>query len=172
MFPLHLSIPTFTFNCSKSYMHVQNLMNSFWGIRISFGLVPKESPCIFSVKPKHASTISVIITCLNRSTSVYYAQKFTHIKTSYLNRRPSWCLLSSHTHTHTHTHTHDIISKDLICTRKSYIDRVFIKNDKFSALFCWDKIFNSLLVSCCVFCVAWRQGPLVCSFKYSLLDFY
>ena len=30
----------------KSYMHVQNLMNSLWDIRIFLGLVPKESPCI------------------------------------------------------------------------------------------------------------------------------
>ena len=29
-----------------SYMHVQNLMNSLWDIRIFLGLVPKESPCI------------------------------------------------------------------------------------------------------------------------------
>ena len=28
-------------------MHVQNLMNSFWDIRIFFGLIPKESPCIY-----------------------------------------------------------------------------------------------------------------------------
>ena len=27
-------------------MHVQNLMNSLWDIRIFLGLVPKESPCI------------------------------------------------------------------------------------------------------------------------------
>ena len=26
-------------------MHVQNLMNSLWDIRIFLGLVPKESPC-------------------------------------------------------------------------------------------------------------------------------
>jgi hypothetical protein len=29
-----------------SYMHVQNLMNSLWDIRIFLGLVPKESHCI------------------------------------------------------------------------------------------------------------------------------
>ena len=27
-------------------MHVQNLLNSLWDIRIFLGLVPKESPCI------------------------------------------------------------------------------------------------------------------------------
>ena len=31
-------------------MHVQNLMNSLWDIRISLGLVPKESPCILCNK--------------------------------------------------------------------------------------------------------------------------
>jgi len=29
-------------------MHVQNLMNSLWDIRIFLGLVPKESPCTFA----------------------------------------------------------------------------------------------------------------------------
>ena len=29
----------------QSYMHVQNLMNSLWDIRIFLCLVPKESPC-------------------------------------------------------------------------------------------------------------------------------
>ena len=28
-------------------MHVQNLMNSLWDIRIFLGLVPKESPCVY-----------------------------------------------------------------------------------------------------------------------------
>ena len=36
----------------SSYMHVQNLMNSLWDIRIFLGLVPKESPCI---KEPHVS---------------------------------------------------------------------------------------------------------------------
>ena len=31
-------------------MHVQNLMNSLWDIRIFLDLVPKESPCIFRKK--------------------------------------------------------------------------------------------------------------------------
>ena len=28
-------------------MHIQNLMNSLWDIRIFLGLVPRESPCIY-----------------------------------------------------------------------------------------------------------------------------
>ena len=32
-----------------SYMHVQNIMNSLWDIRIFLGLVPKESPCTSTV---------------------------------------------------------------------------------------------------------------------------
>ena len=31
-------------------MHVQNLMNSRWDIRIFSGLVPKESPCMWSLQ--------------------------------------------------------------------------------------------------------------------------
>ena len=33
-------------------MHVQNLMNSLWDIRIFLGLVPKESPCTFQKWPR------------------------------------------------------------------------------------------------------------------------
>ena len=32
-------------------MHVQNLMNSLWDIRIFLGLVPKESHCTISISP-------------------------------------------------------------------------------------------------------------------------
>jgi hypothetical protein len=34
------------------------------------------------------------------------------------------------------THTYDIVAKDLIPTEKSNIEKVSIKNDKVSALFC------------------------------------
>jgi hypothetical protein len=55
-------------------MHVQNLMNSLWDIRIFLGLVPKESPCTYcfssttvAARTRLIATLHTYLYCLSCS---------------------------------------------------------------------------------------------------------
>ena len=59
-------------------MHVQNIMNSLWDIRISLGLVPKESPCISLVyheRWRSWRSKALAATTLNHKAFFYTAQQ-------------------------------------------------------------------------------------------------
>ena len=65
-------------------MHVQNLINSLWDIRIFLGLVPKESPCTISPCSMKISSYKRLRSCFCRhkrsSDLVFVAKAFLYVR--------------------------------------------------------------------------------------------